>query len=37
MNKDEINNVFWKAFEKSGKPGYFMLYKTLTEDDKQNK
>ena len=30
MQTDEI---FWKAFEKSGKTGYYLLYKKIKEEN----
>lgn len=30
----EIDQLLWKAFEKSGETGYYMLYNALKKDDK---
>lgn len=32
MKKDEPSSVAWKLFEKTGKLGYYLLFKKLKDD-----
>ncbi len=37
MSEDRIDELAWKAFEKSGHAGTYMLYRALKEQDKNEK
>ncbi len=32
---DKIDELLWKAFEKSGNAGYYMLYRALSDKDRK--
>lgn len=36
MGKDRIDELAWKAFEKSGHAGTYMLYRAIKEQEKND-